>query len=250
MKLVADEIAPFLTKLFNRSMSTGHFPSTFKEAFITPAIKKPGLDVTNALSYCPMSNISVVSKLLERIVAQQLNNYEQSSGLLPSLQSGFRLCHSTETAVLRVLSDLLQAVDSGDVAALVLLDLSAAFDTVDHAILCWWLRLSFGLDGSALAWFQSYLHGRSQYVRRGVLRSSSVQLICGVQQGSVLGPILFIIHIADLVMLTEKYGFCPHLYAYDAQIYGSTRHLAINDLQHRLSTMSMFTTGCSLAASS
>jgi len=143
MKLVVDEIAPFLTELFNSSMSTGHFPSTFKEAFITPAIKKPGLDVTNAQSYRPISNLSVVSKLLERIIAQQLNTYLQSSGLLQSLQSGFRPGHSTETAVLRVLSDLLQAVDSGDVAALVLLDLSAAFDTVDHAILCRRLRLSF-----------------------------------------------------------------------------------------------------------
>ena len=106
-------------------MSTGHFPSTFKEAFITPAIKKPGLDVTNAQSYRPISNISVVSKLLERIVTQHLNIYLQSSGFLPSLQSGFRSGHSTETAVLRILSDLLQAVDSGDVAALVLLDWSA-----------------------------------------------------------------------------------------------------------------------------
>jgi len=155
-------------------------------------MKKYRLDVTNAQSYRPISNLLVVSKLLERIVAQQLKTYLQSSGLLPSLQSGFRPGHSTETAVLRVLSDLLQAVDSGDVAALVLLDLSAAFDTLDHAILCRRLRLSFGLDGSALAWFESYLHGRSQYVRRGVLRSSSLELICGVPQGSVLGHILFI----------------------------------------------------------
>ena len=88
----------------------------------------------------------MVSKLLEQIAAQQLNTYLQSSGLLPSLQSGFRPGHSTETAVLRVLSDLLQAVDSGDVAALVLLDLSAAFDTIDHAILC----RSFGL--TAMLW--------------------------------------------------------------------------------------------------
>jgi len=105
---------------------------------------------------------------------------------------------------------------------------STAFDTVDHAILCRRLRLSFE-DGSALAWFQSYLHGRSQYVRRGVLRSSSLQLIYGVPQGSVLGPILFIMYIADLVALIDKHGFCPHLYTDDTQIYGSTRHSAVND---------------------
>ena len=96
LQMVADEIAPFLTELINHSMSTGHFPSTFKEAFITPAIKKPGLDITNAQSYRPISNLSVVSKLLERIVAQQLNTYLQSSGLLPSLQSCFRQGHSKQ----------------------------------------------------------------------------------------------------------------------------------------------------------
>ena len=75
MKLVTEEIAPFLTELFNRSMSTGHFPAALKDAFITPALKKPGLDVTNVQSYRPISNLPVVSKLLERIVARQLNSY-------------------------------------------------------------------------------------------------------------------------------------------------------------------------------
>jgi len=101
----------------------------------------------DAWSYRPISNLTVVSKLLERIVARQLKSYLQSFDLLPSLQSGFRPGHSTETAVLHVMSDLLEAVDSGDVAALVLLDLSAAFDTVDHGILCRWLQVTFGLDG-------------------------------------------------------------------------------------------------------
>ena len=85
---------------FHVYMSTGHFPSTFKEGPITSAIKKPGLDVTNAQSYHPISNLSVVSKLLERIVAQQLNTYLRYSGLVLSLQSGIRSGHSTETAVL------------------------------------------------------------------------------------------------------------------------------------------------------
>ena len=95
-------------------------------------MKKPGLDTADASSYRPISNLSVLSKLLERLVVCQILNYLTSADLLPSLQSGFRAGHSTETAVLRVLSDILHAVDCGDVAALVLLDLSAAFDTVDH----------------------------------------------------------------------------------------------------------------------
>ena len=94
---------------------------------------------------------------------------------------------------------------------------------------------TFGLNGPVLAWFHSYLHGQSQCVRRGMYKSPFVQLVCGVPQGSVLGPILFIMYTADLIALVEQHGFCPHLYVDDTQIYGSTRPVAIHDLQQRLS---------------
>jgi len=145
LKQVADLLAPFITELFNRSLSTGQFPAVFGEAFITPIMKKPGLDATTATSYRPTSNLFVLSKLLERLVVPQLMEYLSSADLIPPLQSGFRQGHSTETAVLRVLSDIPQAVHRGDVAALVLLDLSAAFDTVDHTILLRRLQLTFGI---------------------------------------------------------------------------------------------------------
>jgi len=93
--------------------------------------------------------------IISKLFAKQLTDYLRSADLLPSLQSGFRPDHSTETATLRVFSDILEAVDSGDVAALVLLDLSAAFDTVDRAILCRRLQVSYGLGGPVLEWFQS-----------------------------------------------------------------------------------------------
>ena len=98
--------------------------------------------------------------------------------------------------------------------------LSAAFDTVDHNILCRRLQTSFGLTGSVLRWFTTYLHGRSQYVRRGLMKSVVTMLVCGVRQGSVLGPILFLLYTADLIALVERHGFCPHLYADDSQVYG------------------------------
>jgi len=125
--------------------------------------------------------------------------YMSSASLLPTLQSGFRPGHSTETAVLRVLSDILLTVDRDDLAALILLDPTAAFDTVDHDILLQRLKVSCGIDDVALRWFQSYLVGLSQYVRRGDDKSTIVVLMYGVPQGSVLGPILFIIYTVDLI---------------------------------------------------
>ena len=123
-------------------------------------MKKPGLDTTEPSSYRPISNLPVLSKLLERLVTRQLMEYLSFADLLPSLQSGFRPGHSTETAVLRVLSDILQAIDRGDSAALILLDLSAAFDTVDHEVLLKRLQMSFGIDNTAYKWFQSFLGTR------------------------------------------------------------------------------------------
>ena len=199
LKQVADLVAPFIVELFNRSLAAGHFPAAFKEAFVTPIVKKSGLDATDVSSYRPISNLSVLSKLLERLVLRQLMKYLTSADLLPPFQSGFRPGYSTETAVLRVLSDIMYYVDRGDLAALVLLDLSAAFDTVDHEILLQRLQVTYGIDDTVYRWFQSYLLGRSQYIRCGLSRSSITRLICGVPQGSVLGPVLFILYTADLI---------------------------------------------------
>jgi len=221
LKQVVDLLAPFICELFNRSLTAGHFPDIFRHAFVTPVIKKAGLDATDASSHRPISNLSVLSKLLERLVVRQLMDYLTSADLLPALQSGFRAGHSTETAVLRVLSDILLAVDSGDVAALVLLDLSAAFDTVDHDILLQRLQVTFGINDAAHRWIRSYLTGRTQCVRHGHKKSSVTRLMCGVPQGSVLGPILFVLYTVDLISLIERHGLSAHLYADDTQVYGS-----------------------------
>jgi hypothetical protein len=144
--------------------------------------------------------------------------------------------HSTETAVLRVLSDILKTVDSGDVAALALLDLSAAFDTVDHDILLRRLKTSYRINGTAIQWLRSYLTGRSQYVHRGSVKSSIVRLVCGVPQGSVLGPVLFVLYTADLIHLIERHSLHPHLYADDTQVYGYCSPADVSQLQSRVSS--------------
>jgi hypothetical protein len=172
-------------------------------------------------SYRPISNLSVVSKLQERLVAGRILTYLTSMGLMLSLQSAYHANHSTETAVLRVMADILQAMDRGDFASLALLDLSAAFDTVDHAMLLRRLEVTYDIRGSALKWFASYLGDRVQCVRSGSTTSPPTWLRFGVPQGSVLGPILFLLYTADLIGLIEQHSLQPHLYADDTQVFGS-----------------------------
>jgi len=121
LKAVVDLIAPFLAHMFNKSLISGSVPEVFKSAFITPRLKKSNMDPADIKSYRPISNLSVASKLLERLVAQQLLRYLNRFGLLPRFQSAYRAYHSTETAVLKVLTDILLAIDSGYLSALVLL---------------------------------------------------------------------------------------------------------------------------------
>jgi len=128
------------------------------------------------------------------------------------LQSAYCAHHSTETAVLKVLSDILSAADTGSLSMSTLLDLSAAFDTVDHLILLCQLQTSYGLGGIVLAWLTSYLSNRTQYVHCSESTSTRLSVLFGVPQGSVLGPILFLLYTAVLVRLVESLGLQPHLY--------------------------------------
>ncbi|HSN23899.1 MAG TPA: reverse transcriptase family protein, partial [Methylomicrobium sp.] len=228
-------LAPFLVQVFNQSLALGVVPDAFKAAYITPLLKKSDADPADAKSYRPISNLSILSKLLERLVARQLLDFLTMARLLPDLQSAYRAYHSTETAVLKVLSDILLAVDSGDIAILTLLDLSAAFDTVDHQILLRRLEVSYGLGGSVHDWLTSYLHDRTQFVRCGSSSSTPTRVRYGVPQGSVLGPILFLLYTADLIGLVESHSLCPHLYADDTQVSGHCRPDAAAQLQDRVS---------------
>jgi len=194
-------------------LSMGVMPTGFKSACVTPLLKKADLDLADVKSYRPISNVSVVSKLLEHLVARQLTAYISAERLLPDLQSAYRAYHSTETALLKVLSNIQHAVDSSDLAVLTLLEPSTVFDTVDCASLLHRLATLCGLGGSLINWFRSYLEGRTKYIR---CCTSPTRLLCGVPQGSVLGPILFLLCMA--LQLIEANDLHPQIYAGDTNI--------------------------------
>ena len=149
----------------------------------------------------PVSNLQFVSKLTERAVFNQTHVYLTSHGLYPPFQSAYRKCHSTETAFLKVQNDILMDLDSQRVTLLMLLDLSAAFNTVDHGLLLNRLSTSFGVRGSALQWLTSYLLNRLQHVSFDQNLSEKFNVQSGILQGSCLCPLLFTISASNLLRL-------------------------------------------------
>ncbi len=214
-----EHILPFLHLLCNKSLNSGVLPDCEKSATITPILKKSGLDPDSAASYRPVSNLTYVSKLIERLACAQLTAYLHNHHLLPLVQSAYRQHHSTETATLKIASDVFDAVDAGHVTVLALLDLSAAFDTVDHTILLQRLRVTYGIGGTALRWIHSFLTGRSTMVNFAGQQSTCTELTCGVPQGSVTGPLLFNLYTADVVCIVQSFGVHVHCYADDLQLY-------------------------------
>src|SRR5664279_358416 len=151
----------------NMSFARGVFPDGHKHAIVTPLLKKPGLDSFDQKSYRPISNLTFLSKLVERLSISRLNQHISTNSLLPVYQSVYRSNHSTETAVAAIFNNIARAIDAGKICALVLLDMSAAFDTVDHTLLLRILQKRFGVQEEALSWFTLYLHNRTQSVHIG-----------------------------------------------------------------------------------
>ena len=219
LKESLDVLAPAVTKIINTSITTSTFPSIMKQALVTPLLKKPSLDTEILKNYRPVSNLSFLSKLTERVIANQLSSHMTVNKQYMPVQSAYRPLHSTETALLKVMNDLLLAVDNRNGVILVLLDLSAAFDTIDHDILINRLAQQIGITGQALQWFQSYLKGRFQAIHLNGKASKPVLLVFGVPQGSVLGPVMFIIYQSPLYNIAQKHAVNMHCYADDTQVY-------------------------------
>ena len=221
-----DILLPTLTSIMCKSLSTGEFSDNLKEALLRPLLKAMQLDHEVFPNFQPVSNLSYISKLIERIVGEQLDFFASSSGNMEPLQSAYHNHHSTETALLKIQMDILDAMDNKSVTCLVLLDLSAAFDTVSHCELINRLKYRFGLGGVVLQWITNYLMDRTQCIvidangndpTTGSSGFTSVKQ--GVPQGSSLGPKLFMMFLSPVGDICKKHNIIFHFYTDDSQIY-------------------------------
>ena len=185
-------------------LKEGVFPSAFKTAHVIPLLKKPSLDKNNLKNYRPVSNLSFISKVVEKVVASRLLTHVELNDLSNPNQSAYNKNHSTETTLLKITNDITTKMEKKRATVLTLSDLSAAFDTIDHAALLKLLSSWFGISGIALDWIQSYLYDRGQTVKIGENLSDSYTIKFGVSQGSVLGPILFTLYTTPLSSIIKK----------------------------------------------
>lgn len=218
LKPVYECAAPFIKKVIDKSFDEGTFPSSQKRSIIHPLLKKKGLDKENMANYRPVSNLTFLSKILERAILDQMDEIFRANNIIPVHQSAYRRHHSTETALCRIYNDLVVRTCEGQHSLLLVLDLSAAFDTVDHGILLEDLS-QCGIRGRALGLLRSYLGDRYQQVVVEGTNSEPFRLQYGVPQGSVLGPVLFLVYTRSLARLLAAHGVEFHFYADDTQIY-------------------------------
>ena len=192
-------------------------------------------------NYRLVSNLSIFSKIFEKVVVSRLNSHIDSSHTSNDYQSAYRKFHSTKTALFKIHSDILSSIDDGEVTALTLLDLSAAFDIIDYTILLKRLNNWCGVTGKALNWLKSYLTGRSQRIKLGNCLSSKSDLSFGVPQRLVLGPLFFILDITPLSSLISGHTIPHHLIADDSHLYiflsSGNSAAALNGLQSCLASV-------------
>ena len=227
LKCCLDELLPVITSLVNQSLSTGTMPSSFKQALVVPLLKKPNASIESK-NFRPVSNLTFLSKVIERIVIDQMSAHCEHHNLNEKLQSAYRRHHSTETSLLKVTDDIFRNFDRQEVTIMALLDLSAAFDTVDHAIYIDRLASEYGIEGTPQKWMSSYLSHRSQQVVVNSERSEKVELSRGFPQGGGAGPWAYSRYTQPISRVIQLFSILYHFFADDTQLY---KHFSSSTVQ-------------------